>query len=221
VRILIVAPDAPSAEAVRRALRFAPTCQVIGWIDVRRIRSGPIAAVRPDLVVFDAAGDRATVLAHAREIRAILPDAKIVLLTEDLDADALACASSAGVDAAVAKSASSASVGLLVREVAAGHVFHFAPARSASQRLPVAAKCLTARELEILRLAAAGRSNSRIAAELWVTEQTVKFHLSNVYRKLGLANRTQASHYAHLHGLVAASGADEQDAGTILTASVA
>jgi DNA-binding CsgD family transcriptional regulator len=37
---------------------------------------------------------------------------------------------------------------------------------------------------------------------LWVTEQTVKFHLSNIYRKLGVSNRTEASHYAHVHGLL-------------------
>ena len=49
---------------------------------------------------------------------------------------------------------------------------------------------------------AAGASNSAIAAELWITQQTVKFHLSNVYRKLGVANRTQASRYAHVHGLL-------------------
>ena len=63
---------------------------------------------------------------------------------------------------------------------------------------------LTDRELEILRLAAAGNTNSQIARELWVTEQTVKFHLSNTYRKLGVANRTEASRYAHVHDLVAA-----------------
>ena len=61
---------------------------------------------------------------------------------------------------------------------------------------------LTPRELEILRLVAAGASNGRIARQLWVTEQTVKFHLSNVYRKLGVANRTEASHYAHVHELI-------------------
>ena len=48
-----------------------------------------------------------------------------------------------------------------------------------------------ARELEVLRLVAAGSTNGDIARKLWVTEQTVKFHLSNVYRKLGLANRTE------------------------------
>ena len=61
---------------------------------------------------------------------------------------------------------------------------------------------MTARELEILRLVAAGALERRIARELCVTEQTVKFHLSNVYRKLGVANRTEASHYAHVHGLL-------------------
>ena len=47
-------------------------------------------------------------------------------------------------------------------------------------------------------------TNSQIARQLWVTEQTVKFHLSNTYRKLGVANRTEASRYAHVHDLVAA-----------------
>ena len=52
-------------------------------------------------------------------------------------------------------------------------------------------------------LTAEGYTNGRIARELWVTEQTVKFHLSNTYRKLGVANRTEATRYAYLHNLVA------------------
>ncbi len=61
---------------------------------------------------------------------------------------------------------------------------------------------LTRRELEILRLVAEGHSNAQLARMLWVTEQTVKFHLSNVYRKLGVANRTEASRWAQLNGLL-------------------
>jgi len=61
---------------------------------------------------------------------------------------------------------------------------------------------LTPRELEILRLVAEGHSNGQLARMLWVTEQTVKFHLSNIYRKLGVANRTEASRWAHVNGLV-------------------
>jgi len=88
-----------------------------------------------------------------------------------------------------------------VREIVRGNVFH-AFANGATQGVPKHHE-LTARELEILQLAASGNSNRRIAERLWVTEQTVKFHLSNVYRKLGVSNRTEASHLAHMDGLLA------------------
>jgi len=64
------------------------------------------------------------------------------------------------------------------------------------------AVCLTKREIEILRLAAEGHSNSQLARMLWVTEQTVKFHLSNIYRKLDVSNRTEASRWAQRHGML-------------------
>jgi DNA-binding NarL/FixJ family response regulator len=201
MRVLIVASDAPAAEAVRRALRYAPSCRVIGWVDVRRSCAGPVAEARPDVVVLDGGRCEETIFTQAREVRAALPQAKLVLLADALDAALLADAAGAGIDAAIDKTASPAGVGMLVREIAAGHVFHFAPAQPAPAEQLQATAVLTCRELEILRHAAAGLSNSRIAAELWVTEQTVKFHLSNVYRKLGLSNRTEAAHYAHVNGL--------------------
>jgi DNA-binding NarL/FixJ family response regulator len=94
------------------------------------------------------------------------------------------------------------SLGTLLREISHGNVVHRYQARvvaAADEDCP-----LTERELEILRLVAEGYTNGRIARELWVTEQTVKFHLSNTYRKLGVANRTEASRYAHVHNLTAA-----------------
>jgi DNA-binding NarL/FixJ family response regulator len=51
---------------------------------------------------------------------------------------------------------------------------------------------------------ARGLSNQAIAKELWVTEQTVKFHLHNVYRKLGVKNRTEAARFVYEHGLAEA-----------------
>jgi DNA-binding NarL/FixJ family response regulator len=58
---------------------------------------------------------------------------------------------------------------------------------------------LTRREIEILEVVAQGHSNGQLARMLWVTEQTVKFHLSNVYRKLGVTNRTEASRCAYAY----------------------
>jgi len=61
---------------------------------------------------------------------------------------------------------------------------------------------LTVREAEVLAHAARGRSNSEIGKVLFVTEQTVKFHLGNIYRKMGVGNRTEAAHEALRHGLI-------------------
>ena len=62
---------------------------------------------------------------------------------------------------------------------------------------------LTPREAEILRFVAEGRTNKHIARTLWVTSHTVKFHLSNIYRKLNVANRAEAIQWAEQHGLLA------------------
>jgi DNA-binding NarL/FixJ family response regulator len=61
---------------------------------------------------------------------------------------------------------------------------------------------LTTREIEILQAVARGVSNQRIADEFWVTEQTVKYHLTNIYRKLNVKNRTEATRFAYQHGLL-------------------
>ena len=69
---------------------------------------------------------------------------------------------------------------------------------------------LTERELEIVKAVARGLSNKAISKELWVTEQTVKFHLTNVYRKLGVANRTEAARWAFSHGFVDEASHEQQ-----------
>jgi DNA-binding NarL/FixJ family response regulator len=66
---------------------------------------------------------------------------------------------------------------------------------------------LSERETEILHAAARGLSNRAIAKELWLSDQTVKFHLHNIYRKLNVANRTEAAKYAFDHGLHEATAA--------------
>jgi DNA-binding NarL/FixJ family response regulator len=203
MRVVIVAEHPLMAEAVRRGLRHTPGCQVLGYVDGRRSCSAPLANAAPDVIILDEPRSSETALTWIRDVRAAAPDAKLILLTTRMEPSWLAEAAAAGIDAAVGKSSRAESIGMLVREVAAGNIFHaFKASPTPPTRDDHAADGLTARELQILTRVAAGASNSRIAAELWVTEQTVKFHLSNLYRKLGVANRTQASHYAHVHGLL-------------------
>ena len=175
-----------------------PEAQPPGFVVMESID----AEAPPDVVVIDEMDAGAAALQRIRDARRTAPAAKLVLLTGGTDRQWLEDAALAGIDAAVSKALPAASLWTLVRHVVAENVFH-SFARTAEPALEAArAAGLTERELEILRLVASGLSNARIAAQLWVTEQTVKFHLSNTYRKLGVTSRTQASHYAYALRLV-------------------
>jgi DNA-binding NarL/FixJ family response regulator len=203
--LALVADDPLSASALRSALRAAAAFDVMdGYIEGRASCAAIIAAYRPDVVVVDHLGSHDDALARIAEARAELPAAKIVLLAVRMEAAYLTAAAAVGANAAIAKTVRLDAIGALVREVAAGNVFHSFDAPRAQPRSGrrTAGPMLTDRELEILRCVAGGAPNSRIAAQLWITEQTVKFHLSKVYRKLGVSNRTEASHHAYVNGLL-------------------
>jgi DNA-binding NarL/FixJ family response regulator len=201
-RLLIVAARPSAGEAIRLALRQAGRLEVLGFVNGRSAGDAAIKLARPDVVLVDDMDCPPDAVARVREARAAAPQATIVLLAHDLQAAWLSEAMDAGADALVSKSMHPGSLGTLVREIAAGRVFHRFVPRAAEPLTNRGDAKLTDRELEVLRLMAAGAANSHIARQLWVTEQTVKFHLSNIYRKLGVANRTEASHYAHVHRLL-------------------
>jgi DNA-binding NarL/FixJ family response regulator len=134
-------------------------------------------------------------------IRAASPDAVVVALSAggQMEADE---ALAAGAAACVSPSAAADDVLTAVRQAIRRSVFFSRDLARDSAMSSAEPIRLTIRELEILQLVAKGLSNSQIANRLWVTEQTVKFHLSNTYKKLGVANRTQAIRVAESHGLV-------------------
>jgi DNA-binding NarL/FixJ family response regulator len=198
-RLMIVADHSLAVHAIRLALRQTAGFRVVGFFDGRGSIRQALLDLNPDVVVVDDMQYSGSALARMREIADAAPEAKSLLLTLRMDQDWLDEAFEAGVDAVVSKTVHPVSLGTLMREICRGTV----ALRNQPRGAPAAQEdCpLTDRELEILRLVAEGYTNGRIAADLWVTEQTVKFHLSNTYRKLGVANRTQASRYAHLHAL--------------------
>jgi DNA-binding NarL/FixJ family response regulator len=205
LRLLVVAEDPHSASALRRAFRATAAFDVIdGYLDGRSSCAAAAREHEPDVVVIDNMEAYDGTLARIRELRVELPLAKLILLPTNMEPSLLAKAARAGVDAAIAKTFRLEGLSALVRAVAAGNVYHAFDAPAAAWGRPVdsALTSLTRREMEVLRLVAAGTPNSRIAAQLWITEQTVKFHLSSVYRKLGVSNRTEASHHAYVHGLL-------------------
>ena len=171
-RLIIVADHSLVVQAIRLALRQTAGFQVIGFVDGRQSVAATLAAHKPDVVLVDDMQVPEHALARLGEVAATVPD----------------------------KAVHPVALGTLLREVVAGNVVQ---RHKGEHARPEAEACsLTPREREILGLAAGGATNGQIARGLWVTEQTVKFHLSNIYRKLGVGNRTEATRYAYRNGLI-------------------
>jgi DNA-binding NarL/FixJ family response regulator len=199
-RLLIVADHSLVIHGIRLALRQTAGFQVAGFVDGRVAIAGALERVTPDIVLMDDMQEPEHALARLREVAALAPDAQSVLITLRMDDEWIQEAFEAGAHAVISKTVHPVALGTLLREISQGNVVHRYQPRAVAQEEQ---ECpLTQRELEILCLVAEGQTNGRIARQLWVTEQTVKFHLSNTYRKLGVANRTEASRYAYIHDLV-------------------
>lgn len=194
------------------------------WLDtveqvVRRIEvevvgketstSGALAKLeefRPDLLItgIRMSEGEPDGVALVRQATERFQDLKVIVLSMYDDSQHVEAAFSAGAVAYVLKTAHPDDLTSAIRQAFQHSIFlagtRLTPAPPVAQLDD--SPGLTRRELEILQLVAEGHSNAELARMLWVTEQTVKFHLANVYRKLGVKNRTQAARWAHEHGLL-------------------
>jgi DNA-binding NarL/FixJ family response regulator len=201
-RLMIVTDNSFAAQSIRLALRQTTGFQVVGFLDGTAPIGPRVAEVRPDIVVMDEMQEAADSVARLAELSEAVPDAKLIFLAMRMDDALIAQVFAVGAEAVISKAVHPVSLATLLREISRGTFVHV---QSRATKPAPREECpLTDRELEILQLVARGYTNGRIARDLWVTEQTVKFHLSNTYRKLGVANRTEASRYAHLNDLLAA-----------------
>jgi NarL family two-component system response regulator LiaR len=153
-----------------------------------------------------------------RTVRPSAADLRAIVLSAHHDTGHIDGALAAGASAYVVKTAHPDDVASAVRQAFDHSVFMpgspppVGISAGAPER-PERPGGLTRRELEILKLVAEGHSNSALARMLWVTEQTVKFHLSNIYRKIDVTNRTEASRWAQINGLLSGE-VDEVEAHT-------
>jgi DNA-binding NarL/FixJ family response regulator len=211
-RLVVVAEDSLIVEAIAIALRKSGEFNVLGHLDARTASVEQILEARPDLVLIDQTDHSDRSVELTRKIKAARDGIAVIVLTLSPDGAELDEIFKAGAGAAVSKATNPAALATLIRETLDGRVLHIhkpaGPVRAAAGKSAAAESGLSARELEVLRLVAAGSTNSEIARKLWVTEQTVKFHLSNIYRKLDVGNRTEASRYAHVNGLLTGEAVD-------------
>ena len=186
----------PSADGDRGARKSDVGGQALSLIELHQ----------PDLLIVDL-GDNGDSGAQTffDEARRRAPFLRIIALSASSEPARITRVLAAGASAYVTKRAHAEDFATAVRQSFEQSVFMRGHAQGAARRSEAEKEArLTRRESEILRLVADGKPNQGIARDLWITEQTVKYHVSNIYRKLGVANRTEASRWAQLHGLLAA-----------------
>jgi DNA-binding NarL/FixJ family response regulator len=169
-----------------------------------------VGELEPQLLTLeiDALPDEPDGFAVLRQALAAREGLRAIFLSRNHETRFIDAAFGAGAAAYIVKTAHPDDVAAAVRQAFDHSVFLAGAVPESPQEQPREAPRrqtpggLTRRELEILKLVAEGHSNAALARKLWVTEQTVKFHLSNVYRKLDVTNRTEASRWAQLNGLL-------------------
>jgi len=195
---------------------------VVGAVRSAKDALAAIEQFEPDVFVLDVelGGQSDEMLACIRSARALDAGLKVVALGSEARINEVEAAFGAGASVYCVKSAKPEDLASAIRQAFDRSIYV-----ALAERVPAATMVnatadggadLTRRELEILQLDAEGYSNSQLAKMLWVTEQTVKFHLSNIYRKLDVANRTEASRWAQLHGIL--SDANRRPVGLAATA---
>jgi DNA-binding NarL/FixJ family response regulator len=195
--------------AVRRALAEAEDFEIVGEVSVG---SGVVPAVRetnPNVVLLDMRMPELDGLTCLARLRKHDPTIAVVILSSYSDEDQIEAAREAGALGYIVKTVEPVDLAAVLRSALSGDPFAvWGHELSENADSTGGAFALSERETAVLEAMARGLSNREIGRELWISEQTVKFHLRNVYRKLGVASRTEAARYAYRSGLVGALTAD-------------
>jgi two-component system, NarL family, response regulator DevR len=207
--LVVVTDNAMMVGAIRAGLDEGRVFQLLGYLDPRRTSAVGIKDTGADVVLVDEADRPDQAIALIRSIKEENEEIAVVFLAIQMEKDCLERAFEAGASSAICKAIHPSALATFLDEALSGHIVHSPASIDTPSETPEALagerSSLTSRELGILQLLAAGSTNREIAGQLWITRQTVKFHVANIYRKLDVSNRTEACRYAHVNGMMAAA----------------
>jgi two-component system, NarL family, response regulator LiaR len=208
IRILIADDHAIVRQGLRMFLGLDPDLELVGEAANGKEAIELAKNLKPDVVLMDLVMPEMDGIAATEIIRRIFPDVEVIALTSVLEDKSVTGAVRAGAIGYLLKDTNAEDLCRSIKAAAAGQV-QLSP--QAAERLtreirtPENPQKLTDREIEVLRLLAEGKANKEIAASLFISETTVKTHVSNILLKLGVPSRTQAALYAVRIGLVSSS----------------
>jgi DNA-binding NarL/FixJ family response regulator len=207
---VLVADDHPlMLAAVRRALDASGDFETVGEASVGSHVVPAVNELRPDVVLLDVRMPELDGISCLRRLRKQDPDLDVVILSSYGDEEQINAARDAGARGFVVKTVAPVDLPTVIRSALERSTFTVWGVVSRKHDVPVGDSLLSERESAVLEAVTRGLSNREIGRQLWISEQTVKFHLRNVYRKLGVTSRTEAARYAYRTGL----------AGTVTTES--
>jgi DNA-binding NarL/FixJ family response regulator len=204
IKVLIADDHELTLQGIRHVLDDVDDIEVVGEAQYGSQVLPLIGRTAPDVVMLDIRMPQLDGIACLERIRKQYPKVKVVMLSAFTDEAHITAALQRGASAYIAKTVNPVDLASALRQAFDGTVYTtFVPAEGQGDETGDELG-LTDREISMLRAVARGLSNQAIGREYWVTEQTVKFHLGNIYRKLGVTNRTEAARYAYEHGLAEA-----------------
>jgi DNA-binding NarL/FixJ family response regulator len=190
--------------AVRLALQQADDIEIVGEAQAGSQVLPLVGQTNPDLVLLDIRMPGMDGLKCLQLLRERFPKVKTVVLSGVDDPQIIQSVLEGGASAYVLKTVDPQDLASAIRQAANGTVFHTLGMPAGANGDDAAKEAgLSEREVTILKELAAGCSNKQIAKQLWLAEQTIKFHLTNIYRKLGVSSRTEAVRSAYERGIVA------------------
>lgn len=198
-RVLVADDHRLMLAAIRRALGGAPDFEIVGEVSIGSQVASAVSETKPDVVLLDLRMPELDGLTCLKRLRKQHPNLAVVILSSYSEPTQIEAARVAGAKGYVVKTVEPVDLPTVLRSALAGADFAVwgAPEPEPEQ---VSIPLLSERESAVLGALAQGLSNRQIGELLWISEQTVKFHLRNVYRKLGLSSRTEAARYAHRSG---------------------
>jgi DNA-binding NarL/FixJ family response regulator len=202
IKVLLADDHQLMLAGIRRAFEQVDDLEIVGEAETGGQVLPMIHQTSPDLVLLDLRLPDMSGLACLDGIRKRYPEVKVVVLSAYSDTEHIQAAFQRGATAYIVKSVNPVDLPSALRQALEQTVYQGVRVIGDAGGGNSEGLGLTERELSMLKALARGLSNSAISKEFWVTEQTVKFHLSNIYRKLGVANRTEAARFAYERGLV-------------------
>ncbi|MEO1325951.1 MAG: response regulator transcription factor [Pseudomonadota bacterium] len=203
VTSILVADDHPIVrEGIVGVLNRAPDYECVAQASGVEEAIDAWRQFRPDVGLFDLRMADGDAVGAITRIRQFDPEARIIVLSSFDGEEEVFRVMKAGARGYVLKDSPAQDILLAISTVVFGKRF-LPPALAEKLAVRVSANDLSPREVEILLLAASGKKNARIAEELSVSLSTIKYHLINVYSKLGVSSRTEAISVAVKRGIIA------------------